>query len=112
MTWSCWPIALVQELNNRRSFYDYDFYRYVAGVKGDFSFTGNNFLSYLGYDAGVVYERADYLRIDSGDATRGGIYREIIAGAFNPFIGVNAPLERHRSHLPERSSHGHDGQLR
>jgi iron complex outermembrane receptor protein len=83
---------LVQELNNRRSFYDYDFYRYVVGVKGDFSLRGNNFLSFLGYDAGIVYESADYLRIDSGDATRGGIYREIIAGAFNPFIGVNAPL--------------------
>jgi len=83
---------LVQELNNRRDFFDYDFYRYVAGVKGDFSLQGNKFLSFLGYDAGIVYERADYLRIDSGDATRAGIYREIIAGAFNPFIGVNAPL--------------------
>ncbi|MFN2508352.1 MAG: TonB-dependent receptor plug domain-containing protein, partial [Chthoniobacterales bacterium] len=83
---------LVQELNNRRDFFDYDFYRYVAGVKGDFSFTGNNFLSFLGYDVGAVYERADYLRIDSGDATRGGIYREIIAGNFNPFIGADAPL--------------------
>jgi iron complex outermembrane recepter protein len=83
---------LVQELNNRRDFFDYDFYRYVAGLKGDFAFTGNNFLSFLGYDAGAVYERADYIRIDSGDATRGGIYREIIAGAFNPFIGQNAPV--------------------
>lgn len=82
----------VQELNNRRSFFDYDFYRYVAGVKGDFSFTGNNFLSYLGYDVGALFERADYLRVDSGDATRGHLYREIIAGNFNPFIGVNAPL--------------------
>jgi len=83
---------LVQELNNRRSFYDYDFYRYTGGVKGDFSFKGNDFLSYLGYDVGAVYERADYLRIDSGDATRGGIYSAIISGAFNPFIGLNAPL--------------------
>ncbi len=82
----------VQELNNRRNFFDYDFYRYVAGVKGDFAFTGNNFLSFLGYDVGALYERADYLRTDSGDATRGGLYREIIAGNFNPFIGVNAPL--------------------
>jgi iron complex outermembrane receptor protein len=83
---------LVQGLNNRRNFYDHDFYRDVAGMKGDFSFTGNNFLSYLGYDVGAVYERADYLRVDSGDATRGGIYREIISGAFNPFIGQNAPV--------------------
>ena len=82
----------VQEFNNRRSFYDYDFYRYTAGIRGDFSFTGNNFLSYLGYDTGAVYERADFLRTDSGDATRGGIYREIISGAFNPFIGSTAPL--------------------
>lgn len=83
---------LVQELNNRRSFYDYDFYRCVAGVKGDLSFHGNSFLSFLGYDVGALYERADYLRTDSGDATRSGIYREIIAGNFNPFIGINAPL--------------------
>jgi iron complex outermembrane recepter protein len=83
---------LAQELNNRRDFFDYDFYRYVAGIKGDFPFKENNFVSYLGYDIGAVYERADYLRIDSGDATRGGIYREIIAGTFNPFIGLNAPL--------------------
>ncbi len=84
---------LVQELNNRRSFFDYDFYRYVVGAKGEFSFTGNNFLSYLGYDAGFVYERADFLKVDSGDATRGGLYREIIAGNFNPFIGQSAPLQ-------------------
>ncbi len=83
---------LVQELNNRRSFFDYDFYRYVAGVKGEFSPQGNDFLSYLGYDAGLVYERADYLETDSGDATRGGIYQEIIAGNFDPFIGQAAPL--------------------
>lgn len=82
---------LAQELNNRRDFFDYDFYRYVAGVKGDFSIKDNNFLSFFGYDVGALYERADYLRVDSGDATRGGIYREIIAGNFNPFIGVNAP---------------------
>jgi iron complex outermembrane receptor protein len=82
----------VQELNNRRDFFDYDFYRYGAGIKGDFTLTGNNFLSYLGYDAGAVYERADYLEIDSGDATRSGIYREIGAGDFDPFIGQNAPV--------------------
>ena len=82
----------VQELNNRRVFFDFDFYRYVAGVKGEFSFTGNNFLGFLGYDTGFVYERADYLGIASGDATRGGIYSAIISGAFNPFIGQDAPL--------------------
>ncbi|MBA3960332.1 MAG: TonB-dependent receptor [Chthoniobacterales bacterium] len=83
---------LVHELNNRRSFYDYDFYRYVAGLKGEFSPRDNAFLSYFGYDTGVVYERSDFLRTDSGDATRGGIYEEIIAGNFNPFIGQSAPL--------------------
>lgn len=61
-------------------------------MKGEFSPQGNNFLSHLGYDAGLVYERADYERTDSGDATRGGIYQEIIAGNFDPFIGQNAPL--------------------
>src|SRR5205085_7422856 len=59
----------------------------------NFSCKGNNLLSYLGYDTGMVYERADYVRVDSGDATRAGIYREILAGNFNPFIGQNAPLQ-------------------
>ena len=82
----------LQELGNRRNFFDYDFYRYVAGMKGELSFAGNSFLNYLGYDAGMVYERADYLETDRGDATRGGIYREIIAGNFNPFVGQYAPV--------------------
>ncbi|MDQ6861373.1 MAG: TonB-dependent receptor [Verrucomicrobiota bacterium] len=83
---------LFRELANRRSFYDYDYYRDVAGVRGDFAFSNNNVISALGYDAGLVYERADYRKTDSGDATRGAIYREIITGAFNPFIGSTAPL--------------------
>lgn len=39
-----------------------------------------------------MYEQADHLEIDSGDATRGGIYRGILAGNFDPFIGLNAPV--------------------
>ena len=83
---------LINELGNRRNFFDHDYYRYTAGFKGDFVVPGNSFLSNWGYDAGVVYERRDLLGIDSGDATRGGIYREIIAGNFNPFIGPQAPV--------------------
>ncbi|MEP6820803.1 MAG: TonB-dependent receptor [Chthoniobacterales bacterium] len=81
-----------QELNNRRDYYDFDYYRYVAGVKGKFTLKGNDFLSLLGYDSGVVYDYSDQVRTDRGDATRAGIYREIIAGNFNPFIGQNAPF--------------------
>jgi iron complex outermembrane recepter protein len=76
----------IQESGNRRDFMDQDYYRYVAGVKGNF------FVSSWGYDVGFVYERADAQTIDSGDATRGGIYREIIAGNFNPFIGPGASV--------------------
>lgn len=83
---------LINELGNRRSFNDQDYYRYTAGLKGDFVVPGNGLLSTWGYDAGFVYERRDLLRIDSGDANRDGIYREILAGNFNPFIGPQAPV--------------------
>ena len=33
-------IALQQELANRRSFFDKDFYRYVVGINGDFNYQG------------------------------------------------------------------------
>ena len=82
---------LVQELGNRRSFYDSDYWRYVAGVNGDFNFKDNGFISHFGYDSGFVYERYDNLRIDSGDAQFTPLAAEIAAGNFNPFIGQSAP---------------------
>ena len=82
---------LVQELSNRRTFFDHDYWRYVAAVKGDFNFKDNGFISHFGYDAGVVYEKFDERRTDSGDATRSAIRRLIAANVFNPFIGQNAP---------------------
>ncbi|HEX8679864.1 MAG TPA: TonB-dependent receptor plug domain-containing protein, partial [Chthoniobacterales bacterium] len=82
---------LVQELGNRRSLYDSDYNRYVAGINGDLNFQGNNFISRFGYDTGLVYEQFEQRRTDSGDARRGILYNEIIAGNFNPFIGQNAP---------------------
>jgi iron complex outermembrane receptor protein len=100
---------LQNELRNRRSFFDKDYYRYVAGINGDFNFTDNDFISRFGYDSGYVYERLNYQRIDSGDARRSYL-RALIApvgftppaggaqlpraatGTFNPFIGINAPL--------------------
>ncbi len=83
---------LQKELGNRRSFYDHDYYRYVAGLNGDFNFTGNGFISHLGYDSGLVYERFDEQRTDSGDATATGINNLVAANEFNPFIGQNAPV--------------------
>ena len=81
----------VQELNNRRSFFDHDYYRYVIGANGELKFNDNDFISYFGYDAGFVYERFDELRIDTGDAQRTPLVAEIAAGRFNPFIGQSAP---------------------
>ena len=82
----------VRELGRRRSFYDYDYWRYVAGVNGSFTLADNNVINALGYDAALVYERGDYLRIDSGDMLRAPLEGEIAAGNFNPFIGINAPI--------------------
>jgi iron complex outermembrane receptor protein len=82
---------LQQELANRRSFFDKDYYRYVVGVNGDFNFTDNSFISRFGYDAGYVYERLNYQRIDSGDARRSFLRTLIANGTFDPFIGVAAP---------------------
>ncbi|MGZ4984536.1 MAG: TonB-dependent receptor domain-containing protein, partial [Chthoniobacterales bacterium] len=83
---------LVNDLGPRRSFYDHDYYRYVAGLNGDFNFKDNAFISHFGYDTGIVYERFDELRTDSGDATRTDIRRLIAANVFDPFIGQFAPV--------------------
>jgi iron complex outermembrane receptor protein len=83
---------LLNDLGPRRSFFDHDGYRYIAGLNGDFNIKDNGFISRFGYDTGYVYERFDELRIDSGDATRTKIRNEIIAGNFDPFIGQAAPV--------------------
>ena len=97
-----------QELADRRTFFDKDYYRYVTGLNGDFTIKDNGFISRFGYDAGFTYERFNEDRIDSGDARRSYL-RSLIApvgfvpnpanplpvpgtGTFNPFIGVNAPI--------------------
>ena len=92
----------VEELGLRKSFFDHDYYRYVGGFNGDFNFKDNGFISHFGYDTGIVYERYDEKRTDSGDATRGGVSTRnhqydgqylvdpTFAG-FNPFVGLNAP---------------------
>jgi iron complex outermembrane receptor protein len=88
---------LVQELGNRRSFFDLEYYRYIVGLNGNFNFTGNGFISNLGYDTGLVYESSDQIRTDSGDAQRPALEDGIdgVGGPtgpfFNPFIGQFAP---------------------
>ena len=82
-----------QDLGNRESFFDTDFYRYVIGLNGDFTFKDNAFISRLGYDTGFLYERVEALRIDTGDGQFTPLFAEIQAGNFNPFIGQNAPLQ-------------------
>ena len=90
---------LQQELGGRRSFFDKEYYRYVAGVNGDFNIKDNSFISHFGYDAGFVYEDFVEQEIDSGDARQSYIENLIDptstlsgnAGTFNPFIGQHAP---------------------
>jgi outer membrane receptor protein involved in Fe transport len=80
------------ELGNRRDFFDVDYYRYVAGVNGNFNFKDNGFISRFGYDTGFVYERYSSLRTDTGDADGRLLGQEVFDGNFNPFIGQLAPL--------------------
>jgi iron complex outermembrane receptor protein len=101
---------LQQELQNRSSFFDKDYYRYVVGIQGDFNIKDNDFISHWGYDSAYLYERLDSERVDGGDARRSYL-RALIApngfanaasplpfvpmanrGTFNPFIGINAPV--------------------
>ena len=90
---------LQQDLGNRRSFFDKDYWRYVIGINGDFNFKDNSFISRFGYDTGFVYTRFDEQEIDSGDAHSDlhaptGLSPELWSRVvlFNPFIGQNAPL--------------------
>jgi iron complex outermembrane receptor protein len=83
---------LTKELGNRRTFFDHDYYRYTAGLNGDFNIKDNGFISRFGYDTGIVYERFDELRIDGGDAQFTPLAAEIAAGNFDPFIGQSAPV--------------------
>jgi iron complex outermembrane receptor protein len=81
----------VTELGLRKSFFDSDYHRFVVGFNGDFNFKDNPFISRFGYDTGYVYEFFEQQRIDSGDARFTPLFEEIIAGNFNPFIGVGGP---------------------
>jgi iron complex outermembrane receptor protein len=105
---------LVQETNGRRSFFDRDYHRYVAGINGDFNIKDNGFISRFGYDSGFVYENLFQRETDSGDYRRSYI-RALTApagflnaaaplptvfdaagnnnaGSFNPFVGQFAPI--------------------
>jgi outer membrane receptor protein involved in Fe transport len=105
---------LVQETIGRRSFFDRDYHRYVAGVNGDFNIKDNGFISRFGYDSGFVYETLLQRETDTGDYRRSYI-RALTApvgftnpanplplvfnaagvnqaGTFNPFIGQFAPI--------------------
>jgi iron complex outermembrane recepter protein len=83
---------LQQALGNRLDTFDKDWWRWVAGARGEFTFSDNAFISRLGYDAGVTYERFDDTEIDAGDAVRSKLVEQIAFGLFNPFIGQNAPV--------------------
>ncbi|MFZ1218709.1 MAG: TonB-dependent receptor [Chthoniobacterales bacterium] len=98
-----------QNASGRRSFFDHDYQRFVAGINGDFNIKDNGFISRFGYDTGFVYEHFQEDRIDSGDSRRSYL-RALVApagfsnlaspipnvhgnaGTFNPFIGQFAPI--------------------
>jgi iron complex outermembrane recepter protein len=82
---------LQQELGNRLNTFDKDWWRWVIGARGEFSFADNGFISRLGYDTGITYERFDDTQTDAGDAVASKIAEQIALGRFNPFIGQNAP---------------------
>jgi outer membrane receptor protein involved in Fe transport len=93
---------LVQELGNRRTLFDFDYFRYTIGLNGNFNIKDNDFINQLGYDTGLVYERQDNIQTDSGDAQRPTI-EDAVNGIdldgdgvndtfFNPFIGQSAPV--------------------
>ena len=82
---------LQEEVGNRQDTFDKDWWRWVAGAKGEFTFSNNAFISHLGYDAGIIYERFDDTETTAGDAVRSKILEQIVVGRFNPFIGQNAP---------------------
>ncbi|MEP6955190.1 MAG: TonB-dependent receptor [Chthoniobacterales bacterium] len=82
----------IRESGRRESINDFEYFRYVVGANGNFTFTGNSFISYLGYDTGLVYERGDFTTIDKGDSVTSVLVDEVNAGNFNPFIGIEAPL--------------------
>src|SRR5207247_6377970 len=82
---------LQQELGDRLSTFDKDYWRWVIAVKGDLDFADNPFISHFGYDSGITYERFEEEEIDNGDAQRTLIVDQVLAGVFNPFIGQNAP---------------------
>ena len=81
----------VEELGDRKSDYDQEYYRYVIGSNGDFEWKDNSVVSRFGYDTGFVYEHSHELRTDSGDITREAIRDQIRLGIFDPLIGQFAP---------------------
>ena len=85
------PGNLQQELGNRRQTFDKDWWRWEVGAKGEFNFIDNAFISRLGYDVGITYERFDDTETLAGDAVRSKFLEQIVLGRFNPFIGQNAP---------------------
>jgi iron complex outermembrane recepter protein len=82
---------LQKELANRVDTFDKDWWRWVAGARGEFSFADNPFIRHFGYDTGITYERFDDTETDAGDAVASKIAEQIALGRFNPFIGENAP---------------------
>ncbi len=82
----------IRELGPRRSRFDHAYWRFGAGMNGNFALDDNAVLGALGYDAGFIHERVDNERVDSGDFFLSTLQAEVGAGNFNPFLGERAPL--------------------
>ena len=110
---------LQQELGNRISTFDKDYWRWVVAVKGDLDFAGNDWISHFGYDAGFVYERFEEQEIDAGDATFTGIENADPRRHFQPvhrperaykWRGADLQYDRPRcARIPDRGSDWHRG---
>lgn len=78
------------ELGNRQNFYEKKYYHFIAGLKGDVPIPGD-FLKSLSYDVGVVHDEEKEINSNSGGVTASKLDVDLADGAFNPFIGTNAP---------------------
>ncbi len=81
------PYRFVQELNNRVSGYDTHFYRWTLGMRGDIPIKGNNIISALNYDFGILYDEAKQVRTDNGDARRSAIVAQYLPANYT----INVP---------------------
>lgn len=78
------------EIGNRGTFVKKKAYHFIAGLKGDINLN-TDFLKSISYDVGVVHDEEKETSISSNGVTASILNAAIDSGAFNPFVGYNAP---------------------